>query len=64
MFPKLFQVFKLVNMYLLDNYDKICTKGRFASDGPSVCLSQKQKADILYHRVCILIHEIFQHNIC
>ena len=35
MCPKLFKVFKLVNMYLLDN-DKICTKGRFTSDGPFI----------------------------
>ena len=36
MCPKLFKVFKLVNMYLLDNYDKICTKGRFTSDAPFI----------------------------
>ena len=64
MCPKLFKVFKLVNMYLLDNYDKICNKGRFTSDGPFiqfVSLRIKGRYSVLS---CVLIHEIFQHNVC
>ena len=64
MCPKLFKVFKLVNMYLLGNYDKISTKGRFTSDGPFiqfVSLRIKGRYSVLS---CVLIHEIFQHNVC
>ena len=45
MCPKLIKVFKLVNMYLLGNYDKICTRGRFASDGPFIQLVHLRTKD-------------------
>ena len=59
MCPELFKVFKLVNMYLLGNYDKNVQRGVLQATVLSFSLSlSEQKANILYYRVYIDTRDI------